>query len=104
MKLSGYAFRLSDDSEVLISPQQGVSSCTAVHDDFEITIDVANGSFQARPTKERAQALGVLSFRKAEFEVPDGGLRADDGGGNVGVLWCRASGCCCNCGSGWVCG
>ena len=104
MQLDGFAFRLSDDSEIYVVPKEGTASCTATHDHFELSIDVPNGSFKARPTNPSANALGILEFKKAKFEVPEGGLRTDDDAGNVGVLWCRASGCCCNCGAGWICG
>lgn len=104
MVINGYAFNLSDGNEVLIAPRPGVSSCTATHDDFQITINLTNGSFVAKSLNQNNLMLGVVQFRLASFEVPEDGLRENDDSGNSGILWCRASGCCCNCGAGWICG
>ncbi|MFN1127509.1 hypothetical protein ACJK9F_001621 [Lelliottia nimipressuralis] len=104
MQLSGYAFVMSDNSEIYIAPKDGVDSCMATHDHLEITIDVLKGSFKAKILDKAAQTLGVLEFKKALFEVPEGGTRDKDDPGNVGILWCRATNCCCNCGAGWICG
>lgn len=104
MKMDGYAFQLTDGSDVYIAPQSGVDFCKAVHDDFEISIDLTNGSFIAKNIGDNPAALGVIEFKKAVFEVPDGGRLTDEDEGNVGIAWCRASGCCCNCGAGWICG
>ena len=104
MKLEGFAFSLSDGNEIYVAPVAGVDSCTALHDGFELTIDVKAGAFKARHVEPGVAAVGVLEFKKAQFEVPEGGMRSDDNDGNVGVLWCRATGCCCNCGAGWICG
>lgn len=43
MKLSGYAFTMSDNSEIYIAPKDGVDSCMATHDQLEITINVKMG-------------------------------------------------------------
>lgn len=104
MRVSGYEFKMLSGNDVHIAPRPGAAKCVALHDGFEISIDTSTGAFTARAVEPHASNEGILSFRKAEFEFPESSARASDDEDTIGVLWCRATNCCCNCGAGWVCG
>ncbi|MDC5602475.1 hypothetical protein OSH17_12490 [Acinetobacter baumannii] len=106
MKAKGYTLKLSDGSDIMIAPREDIKQCFATHDGVKITIDTENQSFSLEllgDARDKKGKLGVIEFKRATFEIV-GETRDGDDKDNVGILWCKATNCCCNCGSGWVCG
>lgn len=93
----GFVLKLSNGQEFKIVPEEGVEQCTVSRGDVEITLVVDTGEFNIKQ-----KSIGVVEFLRAELDVTTDNIAQDNS--NIGVLWCRVSGCCCNCGDGWTCG
>lgn len=75
-----------------------MEKCSAVYKGLEILVDVEGGSFSSSNIESEKNSLGVKEFKRVDLDDPK-----DDKSGGVDAKGCRVSGCCCNCGGGWIC-